>query len=215
MYCTNCGNEIAENSKFCTFCGNPVRVETTNLHTEEPHYSKTELSQDKKPIISDKFEQKNRHGFVTFWLWLGIISSIVSTGYSIFTYQQMKNLGYYGIQLITAGVDLTGFYEAIDKHVLIWQAVALISGICLVVFYVQLLKWFKSGFWGLSVTAIIVSVINIVMMHFIQQDYDLVGLLTTGFNPTFQIASTILSILLLWAILQIKKNGVSCWRQLN
>ena len=27
MYCTKCGNELAENAKFCTKCGTPVTVE--------------------------------------------------------------------------------------------------------------------------------------------------------------------------------------------
>ena len=158
--------------------------------------------------------EKQRHGFVTFWLWLGIIGSVISIPVSIVTYQNMTNLGNLGMQLIIAGVDITPFSEAIDSHVLIWQIVAAISGICMIVFYSKLLKWQKSGFWGLVITAVIVAVINVIMMNLIQQDYALVGL-TYNINPIAQVIATPLSLLILWAILQIKKGDISCWKQLE
>lgn len=158
--------------------------------------------------------EKERNGFVTFGLWLGIIGSVISIPVSIVTYQNMTNLGYLGMELIIAGIDLTPFSDAIGPHVLIWQVVAAISGICMIVFYSKLLKWQKSGFWGLVVVAILVAVINVVMINLIKQDYALVGL-SYNLNPIMQIIATPLSLLILWAVLQIKKEGISCWKQLE
>ena len=158
--------------------------------------------------------QPQRHGFVTFWLWLGIIGSAISIPFSIITYQSMSNLGYMGMQLINAGIDITPFSDTIVPHILILQIAATISGICMIVFYSRLLKWQKSAFWGLLITAVTVAVINIILMSLIQSDYELIGL-TYSFNPTLQLIAPPLSMLILWAILQIKKDGISCWKQLN
>lgn len=158
--------------------------------------------------------EKKRHGFVTFWLWMGIIGCCISIPSSIVTYQNMKNLGYVGMQLITAGIDITPFNDAIGTHVLILQAVAAISGICMIVFYAQLLKWKKSAFWSFVIVAVAVAIINVIMMHFVQQDYALIGM-SYNLNPWMQVIATPLSLLILWAILQIKKDGVSCWSQLE
>ncbi|MGM9831385.1 MAG: hypothetical protein ACI3Z5_05145 [Paludibacteraceae bacterium] len=160
--------------------------------------------------------EKQRNRFVTFWLWFGIIVNAIVPLLSIVSYQSMTNLGVLGMQLTNAGVDLTPFRDAITPHVLIWQVVAAISGICMIVFYSQILKWRKIGFWGCVMTAVIVAIINVVMMNLIKQDYALVGLLYNfNLNPITQVIATSLSLLILWAILQIKKNGVSCWKQLE
>lgn len=126
----------------------------------------------------------------------------------------MKNLGVLGIQLTAAGIDTTPFSDAIGTHVLIMQVVAAISGICMIVFYAQLLKWKKSAFWSFVIVAVVAAIINIIMMHFVQQDYALIGL-SYDTNPWMQILATPISLLILWAILQIKKDGVSCWSLLE
>lgn len=164
--------------------------------------------------INNIEQTKQRHGFVTFWLWLGIIVNIISIPLSIISYQNYTNLGYLGMQLITAGVDIQPFSDAIGPHVLILQAVAAISGICMIVFYAQIKNWKKKGFWGLVITAIVVAIINIIVMNLIQKDYALIGLYI-NWNPVMQLIATPLSLLILWAILQIKKDGVSCWKQLE
>lgn len=158
--------------------------------------------------------EKERHGFVTFWLWLCIIANIIMIPFSIISYQNLTNLGYYGMDLIASGIDLTPFSEAIHPHVLIMQIVAALSGIAMVVFYIQIKNWKKSGFWGLVITAVTVAIINTIMMNLIQKDYQLVGMYL-NLNPIAQVIATPLSLLILWGILQIKKNGVSCWKLLE
>ena len=45
MKCSNCGKEIAAGSKFCTYCGTPVRnSQDGNPADKGPHPYETELS---------------------------------------------------------------------------------------------------------------------------------------------------------------------------
>lgn len=45
MYCTNCGKEIANDSKFCTFCGSPIKSQTVNpAQHEEPRPAQPRVS---------------------------------------------------------------------------------------------------------------------------------------------------------------------------
>ena len=159
-------------------------------------------------------QTKQRHGFVTFWLWLGIIGSIISIPASIISGKNLTNLGYYGMQLINAGVDLESFNKTLQTHTLIMIIVGAVSGIFMLVFYSNILHWKKNGFWGIVITAVIAAIINMIMMNIIKQDYLSIGLML-NLNSIIQVVATPLSILILWAILQIKKNGVSCWKQLE
>lgn len=178
-----------------------VRIGSTTIYWHQYFVSKT-------PV------EKQRHGFVTFWLWLGIIVNVISIPLTIILYQRMSNLGYLGMQLIAAGIDIDPFSKAIGSHVLIMQIVAAIAGIALIVGYSLILKWKKSGFWLAVVVAVIVAVVNVIMFNLIKNDYLSIGLLL-DFNPIVQLIATPISLIILWAVLQIKKNGVSCWKQLK
>lgn len=163
----------------------------------------------------EKIKQtKKRHGFVTFWLYFGLVANIIGIIASVVSYQNLTNLGYTGMQLITSGVDITPFSEAIHPHVLVLQVVAVISGILMIVGYAMLLNWKKAGFWIITVTAIITAIIIVIMMGYIKQDYALVGL-TINWNPVTQLVVTPVSVFILWAILQLKKERISCWQQLE
>lgn len=158
--------------------------------------------------------EKQRHGFVTFWLWFGIIANLITIPFSIIAYQRLSNLGYLGIQLLSNGVDISPFSEAIGPHVLIMQIIAAIAGIALIVCYAMILNWKRSGFWGTVVVGVVVAIVNVIMLNLIKQDYALIGL-SLNMNPIIQVISTPISLVVLWAILQIKKDGVSCWKQLE
>ena len=159
-------------------------------------------------------QTKQRHGFVTFWLWLGIISTAISIPSSIFSYNQLTNLGYIGVQLINAGVDLESFNFAIQIHTEMMMLIGAVSGVLMIVFYSKILRWKKNGFWGMVITAGITAIFNMIVLYMIQNDYIQIGL-TYNINPMISVIATPFSILILWAILQIKKNGVSCWENLE
>ena len=53
MFCTNCGNRIDENMKFCTTCGAPVEADTAQKHADPSHDVRLEaLPQTQKKHVS-------------------------------------------------------------------------------------------------------------------------------------------------------------------
>ena len=73
-----------------------------------------------------------------------------------------------------------------------------ILGIGNVIFAIMLLKWKKTGFWGFIVTSILAMIINLIIGVGVFQ--SLLGLISIG---------------LLYAILQFKMAGVSAWDNLE
>ena len=69
-YCTNCGNELKENSNFCTKCGKPTKKELEKI----------------KKIEKEKKEQANEK----LLLWLGTFLVIISS--IIFAFTNWKNM---------------------------------------------------------------------------------------------------------------------------
>ena len=73
-----------------------------------------------------------------------------------------------------------------------------ILGIGNVIFAIMLLKWKKTGFWGFIVTSILAMIINLIIGVGVFQ--SLLGLISIG---------------LLYAILQFKMADVSAWDNLE
>ena len=69
-YCTNCGNELKENSNFCTKCGKPTKKELEKI----------------KKIEKEKKEQANEK----LLLWLGTFLVIISS--IIFAFTNWENM---------------------------------------------------------------------------------------------------------------------------
>ena len=141
---------------------------------------------------------QQRHGFVTFWFWFCIISNVISIFLNFVTYQGMKSYDVPGMNI----------------HILIIQIIGVLAGVALIVCYSMLLNWKKNGFWGVVIVAVAACVANVIMIGLLKQDFQSMGLII-NLKPTTQILSTVVSIALLWAILQINKNGVRCWDQLD
>lgn len=157
---------------------------------------------------------KKRAGFVTFWLWLGIIANIITPIVSVINYQGFRNLEIYGMQLIIEGVDVSSFSSEVGIYVTALQAFTVIASVLLIVAYSQLLNWNKRGFYIFLVVTVLNAVVSPLLMKGISAVY-MKYLLVLNVNATLLIVSPLVSALILWAILQIKKDGVSCWKQLQ
>ena len=71
MKCPNCGNNVANNSTFCEYCG--TKIEQTPVQNEPVVETATEQ------VINNVTEEKQRHGFITFWLWfMAIVNPIAA-----------------------------------------------------------------------------------------------------------------------------------------
>ena len=90
---------------------------------------------------------------------------------------------------------ILGFLESGNPRILILLILSILS----IVAVILLFKWAKVGFWMITVSSFLSSIYTI-------------GIL--GGPPVFMVF-TIISIFILWAILQIKGNGVRCWEQLE
>lgn len=160
--------------------------------------------------------ERQRNGFVTFWLWFGIICSIISGIFGSIQMSSYSNLGYYGIQLVSEGIDISHAASQLEKASTILMITTIVSAICLIIGYSLLLKWRKAGFWLIIVAAIVLSCINLYAFGQISDAYSEIGLyLDSTITTITLVAGSFISWIILWAILQIKKNGISCWSQLD
>lgn len=161
-------------------------------------------------------EEKERAGFITFWLWFGIIANVISIPFTILQLSSMSNLGYIGMELIAKGVDISHFNNSINTPVYMMIGVAILSAIFNIWGYASLLKWKKNGFFIIVVGAIISTIVTFISYPMIQDAYSSIDLIVD--YSTVQYAALIgagLSIVILWLILQIKKGNYSYWSQLK
>ena len=56
MFCTNCGKELPEGSKFCTNCGTMAENVNTEAKTEPQFYQSDVIDEDVKSLIGEKQE---------------------------------------------------------------------------------------------------------------------------------------------------------------
>ena len=160
-----------------------------------------------------ELQTRKRHGFVTFWLWLGIIANLITGILSLDLKNYFETLYFYSQNSYSF---LFGGSAAsqIETLGLILTVIAVIASILGIIFYINLLRWKKNAFWGLVVTALIVAIADVIVMNLMKEAF-LQGGLVLNWSPTMQIIITPISILILFGILQISKNGVSCWKNLE
>lgn len=159
--------------------------------------------------------QKKRNGFVSFWLYWGMFVNLIMIPLGIITYQHFANPGGdYLMGQILLGQNINPIMETLRHNVLIMQVVYALGGLIMIICYWKLLNWRKIGFWGFACTSIIVNVVNIILLNAISKNYSELGLTMNVENTKIMVISAI-SIIVLWAILQIRKDGISCWKQLE
>jgi len=174
---------IAAKTEFAQTMVQPQLTEVfspqNTIHQPQPTFA----PQQPKPNIASTYNVRERHGFVTFWLWVIIIGGAIT---AIRHFLQADTIA---AQL----TYVTGNYVSLPL-IYILGVLAVIN----IGFAVTLLNWKKWGFWALCGSATISMIINI----------------NIG-NAVIAVIGSLLSIVVLWAILQIKKDGISCWKNLE
>lgn len=132
-----------------------------------------------------------RNGFVTFWLWLGIISNVAVLLFSLNDGDFLSNGIFTAGLILSVGIAIVGL--------------------------AMLLNWRKMGFW-LVVIGNLISVATVIYLQFeVSELYRSIGM--EGGIDTASLIKTIgqsiVSLGILYGVLQIKKNGISCWSQLE
>ena len=144
---------------------------------------------------------KERHGFVTFWLWFmiigniaGAIMQVMSANYAVWAYATQENAELF----FYVKHGMVGYYTCASYFMIVLSLINLAGAILL-------LKWKKIGYWlfvGSAATCLAIMI-----------SFAIFGGVTPAVGSSM--AGAILGPVVLWAILQIKKNGVSCWKLLE
>ena len=134
----------------------------------------------------DAATKKQRNGFVSFYLWLNFIGACVDTARSLLSFALM---------LLNPRDVTVEMYSAkiLNDGMILLFAIPIIAGFWL------LIRWKKLGYWILTVTLIFAQCLWFALYSDVMVLVFLPGL----------------SLLILFLILQIKKNGKSCWSQLS
>ena len=59
MYCRNCGREIADGSRFCSYCGNAVEaavepeIKVSEVHTQQEPEQNVQETVVRKPLFEE------------------------------------------------------------------------------------------------------------------------------------------------------------------
>ncbi len=141
------------------------------------------------PVPNPVAEQggRRRNGFVTFWLILMIISGVFTTILAIV--RTIKIIPYYNYKPALFFVQLF----------------ADIAPLLLLTGAILMLAWKKTGFWLYTSNAAINLISSIILIIIAGTSPAVIGGLIGSINGPIA----------LWAILQIRKNGVSCWKLLE
>ena len=136
---------------------------------------------------NDNVKYGSRNGFVSFWLGLMVAAN--------------------GIIAVKTFWGLINNFSVVSLFSAICSAVACAAA-------VMILNWKKLGFWLFVIISFVIAAINIYevcsnpLMALYYGNYKTIIIVVLLLIP-------VLSSVILWAILQIRKYGVSCWKQLK
>jgi len=191
--CPNCGKKVLANAKKCKHCNEWFN--TCSFCAE-----KIENNLKICPHCKEVLVKKERHGFITFWLWFGVICTVNATIVLIILIWLTDVL-----EQVPGLVWLTDVLEQVPG---LDQFILLIN-ICCMLGYMALLNWEKIGFWAVAIGQSIIASSTIFYETNLYGETGLFGWLILTlfcFIPNAGI---------LYAILQLKRNAVSCWENLE
>lgn len=153
-----------------------------------------------------------RNGFVTFWIWFMIIVNIGMVIYQFFANSVvdpwiLRNLESAGL------TDLVGKLQDIVA-LSNWATVIISVGAVVGLF--MLLSWKRMGFWVVFAMAILTMIATLVVHYMLTDAFDgylLFGGIDDGITA-MMIFQPLIPVVILFAVLQIKKYGRSCWSDL-
>lgn len=139
--------------------------------------------------------ERGRNWFVVFYLILSLIGAVFTAVFQIITTVEVAELlDYFGI----ASPFITFLFMAVGS-------------ILIIVGSILLLAWRKSGYWltfaGSALWLVMSIWLLIFAINFYSERLTIIAICT--------ISSAIATPLILWAILQISKNSVRCWKWLR
>lgn len=159
-------------------------------------YNDSKNNQNYKNI---EFQPKSRSGFVTFWLWLVMVSSFLLSiicFYLFVTLRDAQPKWVIRLWLWLRSLLPDDFW--IEVNIPLVFLMAFYASLVMFGGYHALLIWQKKGFWFLLWVRVAVFV-----------------MLMSYCDPILLFSLTFLPLIVLFLILQITKDGKSCWSQLS
>ena len=174
--------------------------------------------------IEKQCDLRQRHGFTTFWLWLGIITNCISfIVYLILTVDVGK--------MYNAAETPGGLVSSAATSLLISCIFGIFFSIAHIIGNYLMLNWKKKGFY----VRLIVLALNIVLLFIIVAAMDsvyaatdssgIIGLIDGVVSTIIVLAAmgyllagifgSLIGIAVLYAILNLRKNDKSCWELMD
>jgi hypothetical protein len=155
-------------------------------------------------------QPRERHGFITFWLILGLFGGLVSPIIAIMQYSQVDaQVNYY------RGTDMwaqiAGQMESLLSIQMAIMILSIVSALYSIACILLLFNWKKIGFYGAILGGVLFGGISIYLMSRIG-DVSGMDISTSLLIPVIAI---VLSPLIQYAIFQLKKGGVKFWDNLE
>jgi len=179
----------------------PDKMSDNTLLIPKQEEPKTELLESKPEVISSPGIQspgKERHKFVTFWLWLMLVGHFIAAfGLAFGANGDYDSFQYYKL-------NFSDNQWAMDLYYVYFIAM-LIAGIAALantVFFIMLLKWKRIGFWLIAISTIAAAIFTGIIVPSISVFIITLFLALAGVG-------------ILYGILQIKENKISCWDNLE
>lgn len=138
--------------------------------------------------------QRQRNAFVSVWLWLSVVCSAILLAVLL--------LGLYRIMTLAG---------SLPTEILIELVTPCFLALCTLVGYIQLLCWKRKGFTMLVSVTLIYILLNVLAANEAKLELSNIGV-EVEVNYLIVVVAPLVSMLILFLILQIRKNGVSYWK---
>ena len=174
--------------------------------------------------IEKQCDLRQRDGFTTFWLWLGIITNCIA--FIVYTIMAIE-VG----KVYNAAETAGGIVSSTVTYLLISGIFGIFFSIAHIIGNYLMLKWKKKGFY----VRLIVLALNIVLFFIIvaatnsvfaaTDSSGIIGLIN-GVVSTFIVTAamsylmlvifcSLIGIAILYAVLHLRKNDKSCWKLMD
>lgn len=164
---------------------------------------------------SDQSKQtKHRNPKIAILISLGMVVVVFFCWFTISNCWGIVEYAEWEFYPLLDRTDATEAFHLVQNLLFAQMLLAIVSSIVILFFLVKILRWKKYGFWGMVVTAVVTTTFYVISSLRVVKAFKLieVGL---SYDPIQQVAWGVAPIALLFLILQIKQNGVSCWKQLE
>ena len=137
--------------------------------------------------------QKQRNAFISVWLWLSVIGSALMLLLSL--------LGLFEILNVVGSLPI---------DVLIHLIFPCFYMLMLLVGYIELLRWKRIGFNRILSITLVYILVNVLLSNSVKLELEVEGV-EAQVNYFTRVVAPLFSMLILFLILQVRKNGESYW----